>query len=199
MNTTFKLITVAAMLLHSIFGCSLHHACACESHEHGKHQHAADVEDPVACDHDHAWHHHDDACDDDPQDADDDQVTTKTWVSNGCDCCEEDPCEHGGAPCCSEVLCSFIVANDVEFLLDVGPAQFVLVNVDSSVVTSLRRSSAPRVAGIISDSMTLSLGARCNVLGRFDNAITSQTFKSFLPLPSFAIAATHAIVEIRCV
>jgi hypothetical protein len=131
-------MTVAAMLLHSIFGCSLHHACACETHEHGEHQHVAEVEDGGTCDHDHGCHHHDHACDDEQQKAGDDQITAAAWVSNGCDCCEQTPCEHGDSPCCTELQCSFILASDVEFSLDVGPALFVLVNIDPSWMESLR-------------------------------------------------------------
>ncbi|QDV85743.1 hypothetical protein TBK1r_47590 [Stieleria magnilauensis] len=138
MTTACKLLTVAAMLLHSIFGCSLHHACACESHGHGAHQHVAEVEDVNACDHDHASHHHDDGCHDDHQDADDGQDAAESLVRIGCDCCEKTPCEHGDSPCCSVVQCSFIPVSDVEFSLDVGPVLFVLVDIDSSFKESLR-------------------------------------------------------------
>src|SRR6056297_3572321 len=54
-----RLTTVAALLLHLIFGCSLHHADACGHHDHDGCQHtcsAADspsVHDDHACGHDH--------------------------------------------------------------------------------------------------------------------------------------------------
>lgn len=131
MNATCRIVTVAAMLLHSIFGCSLHHACACDSHVHGEHPHVADVAAADSCDDDHDCHHkhasHDeDACHDHADD--DHQVASESLVGTGCDCCETDPCEHGDSPCCSPVQCSFIIVSDVEFSIDLGPALFVVVD-----------------------------------------------------------------------
>ena len=140
MNATCRIVTIAAMLLHSIFGCSLHHACACDSHVHGEHPHVTDVAAADSCDDDHDCHHehsgHDEdvchnehACDDGHAD-DDHQIASESLVSNGCDCCEKDPCEHGDSPCCSPVQCSFIIVSDVEFSIDIGPALFVVVDTD---------------------------------------------------------------------
>lgn len=128
-------MTVAAMLLHSILGCSLHHACACEAHEHGEQQ---PVQEVGACGHDHGGHHHDHACDDANQAAGDDEIVSEAWVSIGCDCCEKAPCEGGDSPCCSEVQCSFILTSDVEFSPDFGPALLVLVDDDPSFIDAIR-------------------------------------------------------------
>ena len=138
MTNACKILTVAVMLLHSIFGCSLHHACACESHEHGEHQHVAVAEDANACDHDHASHHHDHGCHDDHQHADDGQEVAESLVRTGCYCCEKTPCEHGDSPCCTAVQCSYIPASDVEFSLDLGPVLFVLADINSPFMESLR-------------------------------------------------------------
>jgi len=157
--TACKLLTVAAMLLHSIFGCSLHHACACESHPHGQQQHVAAIEDANACNHadhqhfaevecagsckhhDHANHDQNDTCHGDHRHADDAKTTAKSQLGNGCQCCQETPCENGDSPCCSAVQCSFIIASDVEFTLDVGPILFVLGDDDPSCMESLRARS----------------------------------------------------------
>lgn len=122
MTTACKLLTVAAMLLHSIFGCSLHHAGACELH-----QHFAEADDVSLCHHDHACH--------DEHQLVDDEIGTHASVS---DCCRKTPCEKGDSPCCSAVQCSFIPASNVEFSLHVGPALFVLVDIDTTFMESLR-------------------------------------------------------------
>lgn len=137
-TTACKLLTVVAMLLHSIFGCSLHHACACESHEHGVHQRLAEGDDASSCHHDHAGHHHDHGCRDEPSNPVTEQIATAFCLSNGCDDCDTTPCKRGDSPCCSDVQCSFILASDVEFSLDLGPVLFVLVDMDPSFMESLR-------------------------------------------------------------
>ena len=141
MNTSYKLITVAAMLLHSIFGCSLHHACACESHAHGEPPQAAEVAQADSCEHDHDSHHGETSCGHDHDEECDDTASSQGLISNGCDCCENTPGEHDDSPCCSEVQCSFILANDNDFSLDVGPVLFVLVNDDFSRIESTSLSS----------------------------------------------------------
>ncbi len=120
MITTCKLLTVAAMLLHSIFGCSLHHACACGPHEHVEHRQVAEMEDAGSCEHDHDGHHHRDACHDEHQCADNEPLLD-SWLSRACDSCEGTPIEQSDKPCCSDVQCSFILASDVEFSVDKGP------------------------------------------------------------------------------
>jgi hypothetical protein len=59
-------------------------------------------------------------------------------MSDGCDCCEKAPCDHGDSPCCSAVQCSFILANDVDFIVDDGPVLFVHVHDDSALFESSR-------------------------------------------------------------
>ena len=138
MNIACKLITVAAMLVHSIFGCSLHHACACESRAYGEYQHATGVEPVDSCQHDHDRHHGETPCGHDHEEKGKESVTPNAIMSDGCECCERAPCEHDDSPCCSEVLCSFIVANDIEFSLDAGTVLFVLIGDDSALVESSR-------------------------------------------------------------
>jgi hypothetical protein len=111
-----KILTVAAMLLHSIFGCGLHHHCACESDGHVEIQNVAQVS---SCGHDHSVQDKKPVCGDQQRDAD------QALTANGCGCCESSPCEHGDSPCCSVVQCSFIPTNDVELPLDFAVAIFV--------------------------------------------------------------------------
>lgn len=145
MTTLCRLLTAAAILLHSIFGCGLHRVCACSSHQHGEVQCAAETADSSQCDHnDHACHRHD-ADGDEDQGMDDQQSGVTGWVADGCDGCEEHPFDRDDSPCCSAVQCSFIVVNDVEFALDVGPATFVVDDIDRTLSQSLR--SAGQVDG----------------------------------------------------
>ncbi len=118
MTSLCRLATVAAMLLHSLLGCSLHHACACDSYMQGEHQR---VEDAGTCDdHGHSCHH-DGGCDRDHREA-----GAGSWVIIGCECCENTPCGHDDSPCCSEVHCSFIASSSVQFSLDIGPELLAL-------------------------------------------------------------------------
>ena len=136
MNTTCRLVTVAAMLLHSMFGCSLHHACACGSHVHGEHSQVAAAE---PCDDDHDCHHEHDSHDENAchnDHADEDQFPSESFVTSRCDCCEKVPCEDGDSPCCSPVQCSFILACDVEFSIDVGLTLFIVDDTGPSLKTS---------------------------------------------------------------
>ena len=132
-TTTCNLITVAALLLHSIFGCSLDHACVCESHVHGEHQHAQNAAGTGACEHDHSGHHDETPCDDNQKD---EIASPETMITSGCDCCQKGPCDDGDSPCCSEVQCSFITANDVALSLVGGPALLGLADVDRSRLNS---------------------------------------------------------------
>lgn len=148
------------MLLHSIFGCSRHHACGCDSHVHGEHPIVAPVAATDTCDDEHHCHHehahhaeqdshgdHSDGCPDDSLD----------YLSTACDCCERSPCEHGDSPCCSPVQCSFILVGDVEFSIDVGPALFSVVNPRPVTATSLSARNVAVGAGIrsgLADSLS---------------------------------------------
>lgn len=114
-TTSCKILTVAAMLLHSIFGCGLDHLCACESHEHVEIQ---DIAPATSCGHDHSVQHRKPVCSDQQLDAD------LVLTANGCGCCERGPCERGDSPCCSVIQCSFIPTNDVELPLDFAVALF---------------------------------------------------------------------------
>lgn len=142
MTTLCRLLTVAAILLHSIFGCGLHGVCACDSHQHGESHCVADTADSSRCDHDdHACHRHDtDGHDTDGHEDQrmDPQGDASSWVADGCDHCDQHPFDRDESPCCSAVQCSFIVANDVEFAFDVGPALFVLDDIDRVLSQSLR-------------------------------------------------------------
>lgn len=155
MNTTCRLITVAVMLLHSIFGYNLHHACACELHTHGAYQHVAGAEPTESCQHDYDHerrHGESPCCHDHEEDGEHgDDIRPNASVSNGCNCCQKAPCERSDAPCCSEVQCSFILGNDIEFSLDAGPFLFVVVDDESALWESSR-------AKIVGDPGRLSSG-----------------------------------------
>ncbi|QDV44637.1 hypothetical protein Enr13x_45050 [Stieleria neptunia] len=140
MNATCRLFTVAAMLLHSIFGCTLHHACADAKQAHAKQVHGEHqpVEQTGACGghdcHGHASSDHD---------AIDRHLKPfGTWLVSFNDCrqtpCRNTPCRHSDTPCCSVVQCSFIVSSGFAFSADIGQVQFAAAETDGALARSSR-------------------------------------------------------------
>ncbi len=115
-----KIMTAAALLLHSIFGCGLHHASACGMHEHGPHESACAAE-------------HHDSCPDGEQDHDEGEhghaaglvAHHVPQIAPACHC-EHVPCEGNHGSCHSEVECSFVPPSAPEFSLDSGLVVFVV-------------------------------------------------------------------------
>ena len=135
MNATCRLVTVAAMLLHSIFGCSLHHVCADATHVHGQHQRVVQAE---SCD-DHDCHGHAkiDRDEIDHDKIDRQPILIETWMASFDDGCPQTPCPqsscpHGETPCCSVVQCSFIVSSGFTFSVDLDQVLFAAADTDAS-------------------------------------------------------------------
>jgi hypothetical protein len=121
--TACKLITAVALLIHSVFGCGLHHASACgmheheshevcsseheshehglhehESHEHGLHEHeslehACHVSHEACCTHEDRGRHHDHGADDKCGHEEAPELVASYANSLAPACC----CQHG--PC----------------------------------------------------------------------------------------------------
>ncbi|MCS7471169.1 hypothetical protein NZK35_31310 [Stieleria sp. ICT_E10.1] len=136
MNATYRLFTVAAMLLHSIFGCGFHHSCADAKHVHQAHR---QVEPTALCDAHHCHGHADT-----DRDVIDHQRAAVEMVAasfdDGCQQtpCPGTPCPHGETPCCSVVQCSFIGSSGFTFSVDVGQVGFAAADTDASLARSSR-------------------------------------------------------------
>jgi hypothetical protein len=134
-------MTVAAILLHSIFGCQLHHACA----SHCDQQQVSTVL-PAQQTNDCHQHEHVGACSHTPAEAD----LAKS-------CCASIPCDQGGTPCCSEIQCSFILSNGVVFYVNVSLIHVLPLDIDAALASSeyAKFSNAGPVGG------ALDSGYRC--------------------------------------
>lgn len=133
-----KIMTAAALLLHSIFGCSLHHACACESHAHGKRQLADAWIESTMPDHGDLGPQHDSSCCDCHHETSHDQLGSEASLTAGCDCRQDSGRSDGDSPCCSEIQCSFTLASSSECSLDVRLVLLNVVDVDSFLAHSPR-------------------------------------------------------------
>ncbi len=141
MNATCRLLTIAAMLLHSIFGCHLHHACACQSHTHAEHSAGfAPVLAAVSCV--HGCQHHSPASFADP-------VTRLGGSASGDQGNDGSACDgnvptqhHHESPCCSVVQCSYISTAGLLRNFDFGTGLIVFFDVELSE----SRSSGKTVA-----------------------------------------------------
>jgi len=125
----FRLITVVVMLLHSFFGCSLHHAYSCDSHSHlaggqvctenhrdVNHQ---TVDARAGCCRGHDGNGHGEST---PNQSSMAEVAS---MAASCPGCESGPCDGSIPGCHSEVGCSFVPASDVVFIRDVVVFEFV--------------------------------------------------------------------------
>lgn len=123
-----RLVTVAALLLHLLFGCSLHQAAAGGTHrlhecqqaqEHGAFETIGPESGPSG----HGCgHHHDHVNRFDPETNSIDQVAGRLMAP--CCLCELPPCDGDHPGCHGEVECSFVPSSDVVFVIN---APFVML------------------------------------------------------------------------
>ena len=167
MSVVCRLTTVAALLLHLIFGCSLHHAAACGSHEHDRCQHTCDAagseteSDSESVQHDHVCDHHDE------HDGSGGVESVEAGDSESqlvapCCVCESQPCDGNHPGCHGEVVCSFVPSSDVAFVVDVPFVAFIVYDNDPMLSTisslasrGLRERSAIGVQGSLSHCASL--------------------------------------------
>ena len=149
-----RLTTVAALLLHLIFGCSLHHAAACGSHGHGGCDHARVSTDLPSVQSDHCCSHDHDCS------GEDETVEAYDNVSQlvaPCCACESQPCDGNHPGCHGEVECSFVPSSDVVFIIDAPVVAFVCYEHDPmmSFVSSLAaRRLQQRSVNVATDSLS---------------------------------------------
>lgn len=138
-------MTATMLLLHSIFGCGLRHVCEFGHHAVNVHRSCDDLEchrdcneqpchseqrcnshDPEGCEHRYA----------DP----DEPVVELILAASNCGCGDACSDQQGDSPCCSNLLCSFIVVNGIGFRVEAGRAASFFQNDDFWIDQSLSRS-----------------------------------------------------------
>lgn len=147
MATFCKFVTVAALLLHSLFGCGLHHATGCDGHQHASQHRTPPADRAGSCCHDHD---RDEAgfarqqCEAESRPlACGGRVRPSAQPSS----CEGDaPAggDHDG--CHSEIECSFLPSPQVVFASTATPLPALLADANSRgsrYATALRRTGQP--------------------------------------------------------
>ena len=132
-----RITTIVAMLLHSIFGCSLHHAAACDSHHHGCHSRvSAEHLSSGAAEHDCCSADgiaHGECC----GGADEGEISQgELTLSPFCPGCPSGPCDGQSPGCHSIGKCSFVPSSPVVFACDVAVVGFLTVDLDPHVACS---------------------------------------------------------------
>lgn len=146
-----RLTTVAALLLHLIFGCSLHHAAACGHHDHDGCQHTCSAADSPSVHDDHVCgHDHEHDCSGEEETVD--SIHNAIELAAPCCACESQPCDGNHPGCHGVVECSFVPSRDVVFIIDAPLVAFVTYEHDpmigfiSSLSTRRLQQRSPRVA-----------------------------------------------------
>ncbi len=159
MSTVCRLTTVVALLLHLIFGCSLHHATACGTHGFDGCNHACGTSEAPGVHQDHdCAHAHDcsDGHDDNHDDGDSDRHSDHDQTGHGCSSneelivhqdlvneaiacngqCQSVPCDGDHPGCHGDVECSFVPSSDVVFFTDAPFVAFMVYDHDPLVTAS---------------------------------------------------------------
>ncbi len=156
MSAVCRLTTVAALLLHLIFGCSLHHAAACGSHGHGGCDHARVSTDLPSVQSDHCCgQDHDCSGEDQTVEADD----NVSQLVAPCYACQSQPCDGNHPGCHGEVECSFVPSSDVVFIIDapVGCVCVLRARSDDEFRQFARGPSVATAIGKCRDGLALPL------------------------------------------
>lgn len=122
-----RITTLVALLLHSIFGCSLHHAAMCDSQTHGQTLHSCksgdnpSVQDKSDCCHNHDGHDHGNGAGNS-----DSGAVAGSEIVPVCPGCEPGPCDGNLPGCHSTGACSFVPSSNVVFECDAILVGFIL-------------------------------------------------------------------------
>lgn len=151
MRSVCKIIAITALMLHSTFGCSLHHAGACCTHSADT---VAHHDHDSCCDHDAAVEPHSD----DKGCGHDCTSDTSVFLTEPLSPCNQDvPCEEHGGSCHSEVGCSFLPSSPCSFSLDLAPVAFD--SLASGLALRLNALAPRALAGSVIASTSSSLSS----------------------------------------
>ncbi len=132
-----RITTIVAMLLHSLFGCSLHHAASCDSHAHGLCDHVCDADGHPSVQHENDCCHehggHDDGVGPDGSCTGELIASSEASVAPVCPGCESSPCDGNSPGCHSAGSCSFVPCSDVAFVCDAVFVGFISYDLDPSM------------------------------------------------------------------
>jgi len=123
-----RFTTVAALLLHLIFGCSLHHAGACGHHDHDGCPHTCVSDSLAVHDEQDCGHDHGHGCPTE-EDTVEPSVQLSQLVAPCCDC-ETQPCNGNHPGFHGEVECSFVPSSDIVFVINAPLIAFVIYEHD---------------------------------------------------------------------
>jgi len=148
-----RLTIVVALMLHLIFGCSLHHAAMCQHHDHDQCRHMVTIE-PLST---HCNHDHD--CSGEGKGSEGKTIEVSDGesrlVAPCCDC-EFEPCGGDQSGCHAEVECSFVPSSDVIFVMDAPFVAYVTYDHDpmmNLVGSMAKRESLQRSARLATNSL----------------------------------------------
>lgn len=162
MSAFCRLTTAVALLLHLFFGCSMHHAIACEGHvlDGCHHVNAADESPSVHAGHDRdsALHgtcdHHNKGCDTERL-KEDSPIADGSVCGVGCDC-QSDPCDGDHPGCHGGAGCSFVNSNDVQFVIEMP----MLAYLDTHLNGDDPQGSAMKRGAVADDVGWTAMGSR---------------------------------------
>lgn len=135
-----RITTIVALLLHSLFGCSLHHAASCDSHAHSLCDHICDADEPPSvqhendCCHRHGEEEHDHSGGAEGSCTTELIASSETSIAPACPGCESGPCDGRSPGCHSAGSCSFVPSSDVTFVFDAVFVGFISYDLDPSMV-----------------------------------------------------------------
>lgn len=125
------------MLLHSLFGCSVHHAASCDSHAHGLCNHACDADGHPSVQHENDCCHddgeHDHSVGKEGSCTGELIASSETSIALVCQGCESRPCDGNSPGCHSAGSCSFVPSSDVAFVCSAVFVGVMAFDVDPSM------------------------------------------------------------------
>ncbi len=127
-----RLTAVAALLLHLIFGCSLHHAAANGQHDHMECEHSCSAADSLSVQQQPAANPGHDHDQNRGTQIETPGVDTFILGRSMATCCryESKPLDGQHSRCHGELECSFVPSSDVEFIIDRAFVAFVTYELD---------------------------------------------------------------------
>ena len=133
MLNVVRLTTVASLMLHLIFGCSLHHAASCEQHGH-QHEEVGFSPQPIdvhigqGCGRQHDHSHG--AVKVADEDCGWDLIATAHFHS-------PQPCGENHPKCQGEIGCSFAPPSDVVLIIDVPLVAYLVYDRDPLLIRTI--------------------------------------------------------------
>jgi hypothetical protein len=143
-----RFTTVAALLLHLIFGCSLHHVGVCGVHDHAGRDQSCSTSQLFGLQPERG-------CDCDRVEGRSGSKSTAEIPSRvdqltaACCACESQPCDGNHPGCHGEVECSFVPSTSVAFIIHAASIVFVTFEHDPMMKHAISLSHSWRERFVI--------------------------------------------------